>query len=104
MRDRGIVGNGPDVRVLGVMEVVFRPGADTAYTALNKKEYETRIDYSLLDGEPLGAILRVPRADEARSNIHVGGRVEPTELSAADQAIVKRLAPKPMKRPKRFVL
>jgi glutathione synthase len=48
----------------------------------------------LLDGEPLGAILRVPREDEARSNIHVGGRVEPTTLSEADQAIVRRLAPK----------
>src|SRR5262249_42332589 len=49
----GIVGNGPDVRVLGVMEVGFRPGSDTTYTALNKKEYETRIAYSLLDGEPV---------------------------------------------------
>lgn len=48
----------------------------------------------LLDGEPLGAILRVPRADEARSNIHVGGRVEPAELSAADKAIVERVAPR----------
>lgn len=42
----------------------------------------------LLDGEPLGAILRVPRADESRSNIHVGGRVEPTELDANDRAII----------------
>ncbi len=48
----------------------------------------------LLDGEPLGAILRVPRDDEARSNIHVGGRVEATELTPAEHAIVKRLAPK----------
>ena len=42
----------------------------------------------LLDGEPLGAILRVPREDEARSNIHVGGRVEPCELDADDYAII----------------
>ncbi len=48
----------------------------------------------LLDGEPLGAILRVPRADEARSNIHVGGSVEPTDLTAEDLAIVERLAPR----------
>lgn len=54
----GIVGNGPDARVLGVMEVAFRPGADTAYTALNKKEYATRIDYALLDGEPLAQKAR----------------------------------------------
>ena len=27
----------------------------------------------VLDGEPLGAVLRVPRDDETRGNIHVGG-------------------------------
>lgn len=42
----------------------------------------------LLDGEPLGAILRVPREDESRSNIHVGGRVEPCELDQHDRAII----------------
>lgn len=48
----------------------------------------------LLNGECLGAILRVPRQDEARSNIHVGGTVQPTELTEKEQALVKRLAPK----------
>ena len=48
----------------------------------------------LLDGEPLGAILRVPKADDARSNIHVGGTVEPAELSANELALVARVAPK----------
>lgn len=48
----------------------------------------------LLDGEPLGAILRVPRADEARSNIHVGGTVEPATLDADDQRIVAAVAPR----------
>ena len=48
----------------------------------------------LLDGELLGAILRVPRHDEARSNIHVGGTVEPTTLTPAELAIVKRMAPR----------
>lgn len=42
----------------------------------------------LLEGEPLGAILRVPREDEARSNIHVGGSVQAATLDAADRAIV----------------
>lgn len=46
----------------------------------------------LLDGEPLGAILRVPRADESRSNIHVGGRVEPCELDERDRTIVAAVA------------
>jgi glutathione synthase len=48
----------------------------------------------LLDGEPLGAILRVPRGDDLRSNIHVGGSVEPTELTANEQAMVKAMAPR----------
>lgn len=42
----------------------------------------------LLEGEPIGAILRVPRADEARSNIHVGGTVVHSEITAADQRII----------------
>lgn len=42
----------------------------------------------LLDGEPLGAILRVPRADDVRSNIHVGGSVEAAALDAEDLRIV----------------
>lgn len=47
----------------------------------------------LLDGEPLGAILRVPREDDIRANIHVGGRVEATELTAAEAELVEDLAP-----------
>ncbi|MAQ16158.1 MAG: glutathione synthase [Sandaracinus sp.] len=42
----------------------------------------------LIGGEVVGAILRVPRQDDLRSNIHVGGTVEHTELSEADQRIV----------------
>lgn len=48
----------------------------------------------LLDGEPLGAILRVPRADDLRSNIHVGGSVVPTELTARERALVASIAPR----------
>lgn len=42
----------------------------------------------LLEGEPLGAILRVPRKDDLRSNIHVGGTVERAELDDVDRAII----------------
>jgi glutathione synthase len=48
----------------------------------------------LLDGEPLGAILRVPRGGDLRANIHVGGDVVPTELSAGERHIVDTLAPR----------
>ena len=41
----------------------------------------------VLDGQPLGAILRVPREDDIRANIHVGGQVKPTELTAAESEL-----------------
>lgn len=48
----------------------------------------------LLDGEVLGAINRVPQGDDIRSNIHVGGRVEPCEVTDAERAIVADIAPR----------
>lgn len=47
----------------------------------------------LVDGEPVGAINRVPAAGETRSNMHVGGRPEPIELSARDLEICERIGP-----------
>jgi glutathione synthase len=48
----------------------------------------------LLDGQPLGAILRVPREDEHRGNIHVGGRVAKSELTPRDEEIVAAVGPR----------
>ena len=48
----------------------------------------------VLDGEPLGAVLRVPREDETRGNIHVGGAPVKTAVSPRDRAICARLAPR----------
>ncbi|HVV84305.1 MAG TPA: glutathione synthase [Kofleriaceae bacterium] len=47
----------------------------------------------LVDGEPVGAVLRVPAAAEARGNLHVGGRAVKTTLDAHDQRIIAALAP-----------
>ena len=52
----------------------------------------------LVDGEVVGAINRVPAQDETRSNLHVGGRAEPTELTARDKEICARLGPELKKR------
>ncbi len=41
----------------------------------------------LLDGEPLGAVLRVPRADETRGNLHAGARATQTALTPRDLEI-----------------
>jgi len=47
----------------------------------------------LLDGEPIGAVLRVPGATEVRSNLHVGGRPHRAELDESDRKIVEAIAP-----------
>jgi glutathione synthase len=47
----------------------------------------------LIDGEPLGAINRVPAAGEARSNMHVGGRPEKTALTEREREICARIGP-----------
>ncbi len=47
----------------------------------------------LIDGEPAGAINRVPAQGEARSNMHVGGRAERVALSARDEEICARIGP-----------
>ena len=48
----------------------------------------------LLDGEPLGAILRVPREDDVRANIHAGGQVQACDLTPRERALVTAVAPK----------
>jgi glutathione synthase len=41
----------------------------------------------LIDGEPIGAINRVPAAGQVRSNLARGGRAEAVELTARDKEI-----------------
>ncbi|MEM7741555.1 MAG: glutathione synthase [Pseudomonadota bacterium] len=47
----------------------------------------------ILDGEPVGAINRVPADGEARSNMHVGGRPEASDLTARDLEICAAIGP-----------
>jgi len=107
----GIVGNNSEARVVGVLEMSFRNGTDGDYTALNKAEYLTRVDYHLLDGEPLGArsrqvALAVYRAlgcrDAARIDLRCDERGEPCFIEtnplpglnpvSSDLPILSRLA------------
>ncbi len=48
----------------------------------------------LLDGKVLGAINRVPRSDDLRSNIHAGGSVEAVEVTESEHAMVATMAPR----------
>ena len=47
----------------------------------------------LADGEPVGAVLRVPGAAESRGNLHVGGKPVKTTLDARDREIIAAIAP-----------
>ncbi|WP_281405347.1 hypothetical protein [Mesorhizobium sp. B3-1-9] len=47
----------------------------------------------LIDGEPVGAINRVPADHDSRSNMHVGGRAEKTELTQREREICARIGP-----------
>jgi glutathione synthase len=47
----------------------------------------------LLDGEPIGAMMRVPQEHDVRGNLAAGGRFEKTTLSERDLEICRRLAP-----------
>jgi glutathione synthase len=47
----------------------------------------------LVDGEPVGAINRVPASGETRSNMHVGGRPEKIALTERDREICAAIGP-----------
>ncbi|MCP9888046.1 glutathione synthase [Cyanobium sp. ATX 6A2] len=72
-------------QTLPVMVQAFLPGVSAG---------DKRI--LLVDGEPLGAVNRVPSGGaggEFRSNLAVGGQPEATELSAVERCICAELAP-----------
>jgi glutathione synthase len=52
----------------------------------------------LVDGVAVGAINRVPADGESRSNMHVGGRPEPIELTRRDREICEAIGPDLKKR------
>jgi glutathione synthase len=47
----------------------------------------------LLDGEPIGAVLRVPAEFESRANLHVGGKAVKAPLDEADRRIIADIGP-----------
>ena len=46
----------------------------------------------LLNGKPVGAINRIPKKGESRSNMHVGGKPEKTKLTKRDQFICNEIS------------
>lgn len=57
----------------------------------------------LVDGKPTGAINRLPRTGEIRSNLAAGGRAEATTLTPREQEICNKLGPELAKRGLIFV-
>jgi glutathione synthase len=47
----------------------------------------------LVDGEPAGAINRLPKAGEIRSNLAAGGQAKPTDLTPREAEICARIGP-----------
>jgi len=71
-------------------------GAGTRWTLAQKYlpeavEGDKRI--VLVDGEPVGAVLRVPASAEARGNLHVGGKAVKTDINARDRELIAAVAP-----------
>lgn len=57
----------------------------------------------LVDGEPAGAINRLPKAGEIRSNLAAGGSAQPTDLTPREREICARLGPELKRRGLIFV-
>ena len=47
----------------------------------------------LLDGEPIGAVARVAQDGEIRSNLHIGGSAQKSQLNARDLEICREISP-----------
>jgi glutathione synthase len=47
----------------------------------------------LVEGEPVGAVMRVPPEGEARANLHVGGRAQKTTLTPREREICAAIGP-----------
>ncbi|MFK7930025.1 MAG: glutathione synthase [Myxococcota bacterium] len=92
---RGIlVTEGTDPNVRSMIELLTLDGAEAViaqpYLAAIR-EGDKRI--MLFDGEPVGAMLRIPAPDDNRGNMHVGASTVACDLTPRDLQICARLAP-----------
>ena len=57
----------------------------------------------LVDGEPAGAVARIPVKGDARANFHAGGGAQKTELTAREREICEQIGPELKQRGLTFV-
>lgn len=92
---RGVLVTSRDDRNLGSMiELLSHEGRDYVIAQRYLPEVvkgDKRI--LIFDGEPVGAMLRVPADKDHRANMHVGASVEACELGARDRQICDELGP-----------
>ena len=85
----------PDDRnVKTILEMSTRHG--TAYLMAQRYVPEIRDGDKrviLVEGEPVGAVLRVPLIWESRANFHVGGTPQKADVTARDREICGRIGP-----------
>ena len=78
-----------------ILEVITRLGR--RYVMVQQYVPEARAGDKrilLVDGEPLGAVLRVPQGTDLRGNLHVGGRASPGVITARDREIIETISPR----------
>lgn len=92
---RGVlITHGADKNLRSMIEVLSANGRDYVIAQRYLPGVEKGDKRILLfDGEPVGAMLRVPGADDHRGNMHVGASVQPTELDERDVEICQVLGP-----------
>lgn len=84
-----------DLNTYSILETSTRHGTRPVMAQRylpESRQGDVRLLY--LDGRPLGAVRRVPRQDDLRGNIHVGGVVEATEIGEREHRICEALAPR----------
>lgn len=84
-----------DRNARSIVDILTKEGQELVLV----QEYEPAVRVGdkrvlVLDGKPLGAILRVPRQDDLRANIHAGGRVEATTLTPGEERVVTVMGPR----------
>jgi len=91
----GVFRLGPDDRNLTSLHELFATANNEPLIAQkflpDVKNGDKRV--ILVDGEPVGAINRVPQKGETRSNMHVGGRPEKVALTDRDREICTAIGP-----------
>ena len=87
--------NSDDQNARAIIELMTREGREPVVI----QEFQPEVREGdkrvlVLNGELIGAILRTPRSDDLRANIHVGGSVSATEMTPREQGIIDAVGPR----------